>query len=232
MQEPIQFAGLTKVDPLELWVEHQDPKQLVPLRLVSQGYQAVMGWVGLILQRMYEAYADALQPLQQPAIIIIDEIDQLLHVKWQQKILGVLAKQFFPNTQWIVTTHSPMVLTGLDEKQVIHLHQRDGTLIAEHNAVDLWLWQYGDIVRYLFGVSPEVPRVQEQELLKDIQALAEIPSVERTAKQRETLERLQIQLDKVQKSRAFVDEVYAEQQKLRAKEQALTKLIQQLQAKT
>lgn len=227
MQESIRFSGLTSVDPLELWVEHQDPKQIVPLRLVSQGYQAVMGWVGHIIQRMFEAYSEALLPLQQPAIIIIDEIDQLLHIKWQQAILNVLAKEFFPNTQWIVTTHSPMVVAGLDKGQVIQLHQRDGQLIAEPNTVDLWLWQYGDIIRHLFEVSPQKPQLQEQQLMTEIELLnSQVEELDDT--QQKELEKLEIQLEKVQKSRAFVDELYAEQQKLRAKEQELAALIKQL----
>jgi len=232
MQESIEFCGLTKVDPLELWIEHQNPKQMVPLRLVSQGYQAVMGWVGYVLQRMYEVYADALHPLQQPAIIIIDEIDQLLHVKWQQKILHILSKQFFPNTQWIVSTHSPMVVTGLEEQQIIHLHQQAGKLIAEPNSVDLWLWQYGDIVRHLFEVSSEIPKAQEQQLIDEIQVLTQIPPSKLTTKQQQTREKLEVQLDKIRKSRAFVDEIYAEQQKLRTKERTLTQLIEQLKTPT
>lgn len=227
MHEPIRFAGLTKVDPLELWVEHQSLGQIVPLRLVSQGYQAVMGWVGLIIQRMFEAYAEALQPLQQPAIIIIDEIDQLLHVKWQQKILSILTKEFFPNTQWIITTHSPMVVIGLDKEQVIHLHQRDGKIIAEPNAVDLWLWQYGDVVRHLFEVPSEKPELQEQQLKQDIEAIKSQPE-ELTATQLQELAKLEQRLEKVQKSRAFIDEIYAEQKKLHAKEQELATLIEQL----
>ncbi|MFT4925300.1 MAG: putative ATPase/transcriptional regulator with XRE-family HTH domain [Phenylobacterium sp.] len=138
MQEPVRYAGITGVEPLELWVEHQNPQQRIPLRLASQGYQAVMGWIGYILQRMFEAYPNALQPLQQPAIILIDEIDQLLHIKWQQKILEVLAKQFFPQTQWIITTHSPMVLNGLEQDQVRQLHERGGKLVADPSPTELW----------------------------------------------------------------------------------------------
>lgn len=228
MQEQIHFAGITKVDPLELWVRHQTPPQLIPLRLASQGYQAVMGWVGLIIQRMFEAYTKALQPLQQPSIIIIDEIDQLLHVKWQQNILRVLAKKFFPNTQWIITTHSPMVVTGLDSMQVIHLHQREGELVAEPNSVDLWLWQYGDIVRHLFEVPPLKPEAQEKQLTQDIDSIKKIPLENRTTIHTQELNKLQQQLEKTQKSRAFIDKVYAEQQKLQRKQQELSRLINQL----
>jgi predicted ATP-binding protein involved in virulence/transcriptional regulator with XRE-family HTH domain len=228
MQEQIQFAGITLVDPLELWVKHQNPQQLIPLRLASQGYQAVMGWIGLIIQRMFEAYEKTLQPLQQSSIIIIDEIDQLLHVKWQQKILTVLAKEFFPNTQWIITTHSPMVITGLDREQVIQLHQCDGKLVAEPNSVDLWLWQYGDVVRHFFEISALRPAVQEKQLIQDITQMKNIAFEQQGQMHKQALNKLEQHLEKAQESRAFIDVVYAEQQKLRSKEQELSQLIKQL----
>ncbi|MCI5224922.1 MAG: hypothetical protein D3924_20195 [Candidatus Electrothrix sp. AR4] len=229
MQEDIRFAGLTKVDPLELWVEHQNPKQVVPLRLVSQGYQAAMGWLGFIIQRMFEAYADALLPLQQPAIVIIDEIDQLLHVKWQQKLLNILSKQFFPNTQWIITTHSPIVVAGLDQGQVVQLHQNDaGKLVAEENTVDLWLWQYGDVIRQLFELTTKQPEVQEQQLVKKIKDARERLDIKQSDTRQQELEKLEMRLDRLRTSRAFVDKLYAEQQKLREREKELSDLIQQL----
>jgi predicted ATP-binding protein involved in virulence len=228
MQENIQFSDLTSIDPLELWIEQQDFKQTLPLHLYSQGYQAVMGWVGYIVQRVFEAYSDLPNPLLQPAIIIIDEIDQLLHVKWQQNILGVLT-EFFPRTQWIITTHSPMVVTGLDQGKVVQLHQNEeGKFIAEKNAVDLWLWQYGDVVRYLFEASPKnlATEQQEQRLKEKISDLKRFSAL--TFEQQQELSRLEMQLERVQKSRAFVDELYAQQQKLQAKEQELAALITSL----
>ncbi len=230
MKESIHFAGLTQIDPLELWVEHQEPKQLVPLQLASQGYQAVMGWVGFIVKRMFEAYERALEPLQQPAIIFIDEIDQLLHVKWQQQILNILADTFFPNTQWIVTTHSPVVVAELEQDQVIQLLPKNGVMVAEHNEVDLWLWQYGDVVKYLFGVVPIEPKVYESQISADIANIKHQDTATQplTSEQQQQLQKLEDQLSKVQKSRAFVDKVYKEQQNLRAREQELKALIETL----
>ncbi|MFT4929662.1 MAG: Leucine-rich repeat (LRR) protein [Phenylobacterium sp.] len=228
MHESIKFEGMTSVKPLELWVSHQEPAQTVPLRLASQGYQAVMGWVGYIIQRMFEAYADALQPLKQSAIIIIDEIDQLLHVKWQQRILNILAKTFFPNTQWIVTTHSPVVVAGLDQAQVIQLLERDGKQMAEPNSVDLWLWQYGDVASQLFGLMPEQPKEQEALLEQAIAKITAIPKAQWTTLEYEQLSKLELRLEKVQNSRAYIDETYAQRQRLQRKEQELSELIEQL----
>jgi predicted ATP-binding protein involved in virulence len=50
---------------------------------------------------------------EQPAIILVDEIDTYLHPKWQRTILNTLVKNF-PNTQFIVTTHSPFVANYLE----------------------------------------------------------------------------------------------------------------------
>ena len=187
-----------------------------------------MGWVGYIVQRVFEAYSGLSNPLLQPAIIIIDEIDQLLHVKWQQNILSVLT-EFFPRTQWIITTHSPMVVTGLDKGEVVQLHQNgEGKYIAEKNTVDLWLWQYGDVVHYLFEIFPIslAPEQQEQRLKEKISALEKLSEL--TFEQQQKLPRLKEQLDRVQKSRAFVDKLYAQQAKLIAKEQELVELISSL----
>lgn len=229
MGESIQFAGLTGVEPAELWIEHQQPRQQVPLRLASQGYRAVMGWIGFILQRMYEAYDQALLPLQQPAIILIDEIDQLLHIKWQQKILDVLAKQFFPNTQWIVTTHSPMVINALDQDEVRQLHERNGQLVAEQSPVDLWSWQYGDVVNHLFKVPPTPPKIQRDILRKQIKQLEAMSETENDPHQ---LERLYQNLIRLEASLAYVDEVEQERQRLQKREQELSDLIAQLKSQT
>ncbi|MFT5161470.1 MAG: putative ATP-binding protein involved in virulence [Alteromonadaceae bacterium] len=222
MHEPIRFVELKQIDPVELWVEHQNPKQLVPFQLASQGYQAVMGWVGFIVKRLFEAYEFALDPLHCPAIIMIDEIDQLLHVKWQQRILDILTERFFPNIQWIITTHSPVVIAGLDQEQVIQLHNQNDHLVAENSPADLWLWQYGDVMRYLFELIPPEPKISEQDLLQKIATL------EQQQAPHTQLDKLRQQLQRVQESRAFVDKVYAEQQRLHQRERQLQQLIDKL----
>ncbi len=46
------------------------------------------------------------------ATVFIDEIDTYLHPSWQTKILSVLVSRF-PNIRWVVTTHSPLVVSGI-----------------------------------------------------------------------------------------------------------------------
>lgn len=49
-------------------------------------------------------------PLLSPGIMLIDEVDLHLHPGWQQRVLSDLLRAF-PLTQFVVTTHSPQVLT-------------------------------------------------------------------------------------------------------------------------
>jgi len=223
MGEKIDTAGLQvfKKDEMEPWIRYDNGNE-VPLRLASQGYQAVMGWIGFFIQRMIEAYSSIAQPFHQDAIVIIDEIDQLLSVKWQQKILNILREEF-PNTQWIITTHSPMVLTDLDANQVKQLHESDGRIIADSNKVDLWMWQYNDIVRYFFEIPTTEPKYTEEKLNSEINHIEN--SNKKTPLDQKRLELLKIRRDKVRASIAAIDELEAQRQILSKREQDLVNLI-------
>ncbi len=85
---------------------------------LSAGYRAVLAMVMDISARMSEANPHLGN--QSEAIILIDELDLHLHPKWQQTILSDL-RQTFPNAQFIVTTHSPQLLTTVKKEQVFIL---------------------------------------------------------------------------------------------------------------
>lgn len=50
-------------------------------------------------------------------IVLIDEVDMHLHPQWQQLVLQNLSEAF-PNIQFIVTTHSPQVLSTVKQEQI------------------------------------------------------------------------------------------------------------------
>ena len=50
-------------------------------------------------------------------LLLIDEIENHLHPKWQKKILGII-RRTFPNLQIILTTHSPFVVSSIDGARV------------------------------------------------------------------------------------------------------------------
>ena len=81
------------------------------IKQLSQGYRSMLA-LAIDFSRRLSIANNHLQDkaLDAPAIMLIDEVDLHLHPSWQQRVLSDLMNTF-PNTQIIVTTHSPQVLT-------------------------------------------------------------------------------------------------------------------------
>jgi predicted ATP-binding protein involved in virulence len=82
-------------------------------------------------------------------IVMIDEIDMHLHPAWQQTILGDLTNTF-PNIQFIVTTHSPQVLSTVPSQQ-IRIVDEGQTYAAEAGTQGA---EASRILKRIFGVDP------------------------------------------------------------------------------
>ena len=111
-----------EIDPLTNRVLILTDDGVVPLEAVSQGTTSIIGWVGILLQRMYEIYGDEDNPSEQFALVLIDEIDAHMHPGWQQSLISNL-KDIFPNVQFIATTHSPLIVGGLEPHEVFRFHR-------------------------------------------------------------------------------------------------------------
>jgi hypothetical protein len=61
---------------------------------------------------MYDIYGDSDEPTGEPAFVLIDELDAHLHPAWQRLLPG-LARNHFPRVQFLATSHSPLVASGL-----------------------------------------------------------------------------------------------------------------------
>ena len=65
-------------------IEFETPYGWVSLRDLSLGYQTLIAWMVDLAHRLFERYPDYDNPLEQPAIVLVDEIDLHLHPKWQR----------------------------------------------------------------------------------------------------------------------------------------------------
>ena len=54
---------------------------------------------------------------QTPGVVLIDEVDLHLHPRWQQQVL-LQTRDAFPRVQFIVTTHSPQVLSTVEGRSI------------------------------------------------------------------------------------------------------------------
>jgi len=86
-------------------------------RQLSQGERTLMALIGDIARRLILLNPSRDNPLKGSGVVLIDEVELHLHPEWQQKILPNLI-EVFPNIQFIITTHSPQVLTTCTNKEI------------------------------------------------------------------------------------------------------------------
>ena len=98
------------------------------------GYQTTLTWLADFCKRMFDEYPESENPLQEEAVIMIDELDLHLHPKWQRDIVPTLSEHF-PNVQFIVTTHSPHVLQSMEDVNLYVLRRdaESGEIEAERS---------------------------------------------------------------------------------------------------
>jgi predicted ATP-binding protein involved in virulence len=92
---------------------------------LSQGEKTLLALVGDIARRLAMMNPGLKKPLHGNGIILIDEVDLHLHPKWQRTLIARLTTTF-PNCQFILTTHSPLVIS--DSKDVLCYLLDDGEI--------------------------------------------------------------------------------------------------------
>jgi hypothetical protein len=92
----------------------------VPATWLSQGYQATISWLADVVGQMFWDAQDEVDLSEMEGLVLIDELDLHLHPLWQVGLVRAL-KATFPRVQFVVTTHSPMLLTGLEKEEIFHL---------------------------------------------------------------------------------------------------------------
>ena len=90
--------------------------------------------------------------MQTEGIVLIDEVDMHLHPSWQQLIVQLL-REAFPRLQFIVTTHSPQVLSTIRRENIRVL---DGSS-AEIPLASTYGQPSGDVMHSVMGVDPQPP---------------------------------------------------------------------------
>ena len=101
------------------------------LNELSLGYQSTLAWAVDLASRLFERHPLSDDPLAEPAIVLIDEVDLHLHPKWQRQFFDIVS-QTFKNTQFVVTTHSPLVIQAIPDANIVLLKaENDYTTIVE-----------------------------------------------------------------------------------------------------
>lgn len=165
----IRVAGLDEQPPRPR-LDVQTPYGWVPMRALSLGYRSMIAWVVDLASRMFEAYPDSADPLSEPAIALVDEIDLHLHPRWQREITAHLDR-LFPNVQFIVTAHSPLVVQAAGVTNVAVLRRVDDHVEIVNDPEEVRGWRVDQILTSdLFGLSSARP-IDVEKLLERQQEL-------------------------------------------------------------
>ena len=92
----------------------------LPFRSLSDGYRAYIGWVGDMLFHLCMGAASGAKLVDTRGLVLVDEIDLHLHPEWQRVVLPTLSRAL-PNVQFVVTTHSPLVVGSLQAANLFSL---------------------------------------------------------------------------------------------------------------
>ena len=113
--------------------------------------------------RSTEPFRESLR-MSAPAIMLVDEIDLHLHPSWQQRVLQDLMRTF-PLTQFIVTTHSPQVLTTVARDNIRELVQgENGRIEVRTPPFSPLAHESGDALAKIMGTHREPPLALQDDI--------------------------------------------------------------------
>lgn len=88
----------------------------LPVGALSDGVRSFLAWIGDLLAQLDEIAEGSIADVE--GIVLVDEIDQRMHPRWQQMVLPRLGSTF-PALQFICTAHSPLLPSGLQRENLI-----------------------------------------------------------------------------------------------------------------
>lgn len=138
-------------------IEVETPYGWVPLSDLSLGYRTMIAWTVDFASRLFELYPDSPNPLAEPAVVLVDEVDLHLHPKWQRQLRNHLTDRF-PRTQFIVTAHSPLVVQASENENLVVLRREGDHVVIDNDVETVQGWRIDQVLTSdLFGLETARP---------------------------------------------------------------------------
>jgi energy-coupling factor transporter ATP-binding protein EcfA2 len=147
--------------------------QLIPFSQLSLGYQTVLTWALDLAWRLARQYSAYENPLEQPAIVLIDELDLHLHPRWQWMIMRVLSS-LFPLTQFVATSHSPLMVQSMPNANFAIVEEIDGEIKIENSPEKVRGWRVDQILNSEYFDFEHVWDPESEKLFAERASLLEI----------------------------------------------------------
>lgn len=126
-------------------VEVLTPYGWVLMRRMSSGYRSVVAWMVDLANRLFELYPESANPLAEPAVVLVDQIDIFLHPKWQRDLVKSLSA-IFPGAQFIVTAHSPLIVQGAPDANIAVLRKEGDHVVIDQSLENVRGWRLDQIL--------------------------------------------------------------------------------------
>lgn len=131
---------------------------------LPDGFRATIAWLADLCAAWFEKAPDEARdgdPKKIRAIVLIDEIDLHLHAGLQREIVPRL-RAALPDVQWVVSTHSPLVVSSFDRRELVVLSPGpDG---PEKREIDRQILAFttDEVYRYLMEIPPRSAALDER----------------------------------------------------------------------
>lgn len=157
-----KFTGFERIrvqrNPLRMEVLKEG--QPLNVNQLSDGEKCLFALVGDLARRMGMANPDSLDPLKGEGVVLIDEIDLHLHPKWQRRVIPMLT-EVFPNCQFLISTHSPQVISHVRPESIFLLRQTDEGIVADRASESYGL-STDRILEDLMGTDDRPEEIKER----------------------------------------------------------------------
>lgn len=142
-----------------IWGKDQD----MTITSLPDGLRGILGWLAATVAQLDVAFPEHPDPLSIPFILIIDEPEGHLHPGWQRLLLPA-AQRLFPNAQLIVATHSPFMISSVNEGFIHVLRAGEaGKVVVESPRAcekgDTYLDILEDVLGMTLWYDPETERM-------------------------------------------------------------------------
>jgi len=150
------------------------PEQgILPVSLLSDGVRSMVSLAADLAWRCtrLNGHWGADAPQLTEGIVLIDEVDLHLHPTWQQRVIATL-REAFPRIQFIVTTHSPQVLTTIRKDNIrVLARDEDGRWTAHEPDISPLAHESGDALALIMGTHP---RPEIADIISDLYAYEQL----------------------------------------------------------
>ncbi len=184
----IRYSATTK----EVIATHKDQGD-VPVSYLSDGVRNMLGMVADIAYRAVRLNPHLVENAvkETSGIVLIDEVDMHLHPQWQQLVLKNLT-QAFPKIQFIVTTHSPLIISEMKPAHVHLIKQTEDAHYTTENPAQSYGLTSNDILNEVMrdpSTATQISRNSEvEDALEEIHQLISVKEYESASVKIEELE--------------------------------------------